>query len=381
MKINLLYIVSHPIQYQSPLLQKIAKDSDFVLSVLYEKQISTKGAFDRGFGQNVIWDVPLLEGFDYQTVRGKKSIIPAILKADILWVHGWNSFLNRYAIRFAKKMNVPVLMRGENTSIAMPDGSGLRGFIKKQYLNSIFSHCDGFLCVGQDNRRYYKEHGVKEQKLFSMPYSVDNGFFQRLSDAASFERKELRKKLGLDSKSPVILFAGKLQERKNPHILLEAFCKLSHSYLRNPYLIFVGDGEMREKLQQRKTNIQARIKFLGFKNQTELPSFYGLADVFVLPSEKEPWGLSVNEAMNCETPVIVSDQCGSAIDLVDPSCGRIVIAGSVKSLCEALTDILKDRSKNIEMGKRARQKINTWSFNESISGLKRACYYLEQHPT
>ena len=94
-----------------------------------------------------------------------------------MWIHGWDSRLKLRALEAARRRGVPVLMRGENTLAAMPDGGGLRGMFKRTYLRWIFYRCAAFLCIGTDNRNYYRAHGIDDARLFSMPYAVDNQFF------------------------------------------------------------------------------------------------------------------------------------------------------------------------------------------------------------
>ena len=378
MKTRLLYVVSHPIQYQAALLRLIANEPDIELFVVFENYQGMGTFYDPGFHRNIKWDVPLIDGFDHCLSTDKEFIFNQLSTSDILWVHGWDSSFKRCMLKLAKKNGIRILLRGENTQKAMPDGRGIKGFIKRQYLKHIFNYCDGFLCIGQDNKDYYKDHGVDDKKLFSMPYTVDNDFFQQYADVASGNRASFRNKIGLIKNRPVILFSGKLQRRKNPDLLLEAFLELDHERLNNPYLLYVGDGEMMNELKSRRNIFEDRIKFLGFQNQTEIPAYYDLADVFVLPAEREPWGLAVNEAMNCRTAVIVSDQCGVAIDLIDPSCGYVVDAGNQEALRIAVTNCLQDRERFVEMGEKARKKISDWGLSESLEGLKGAITHLTQ---
>ena len=368
---RLSYLVSHPIQYQAPMLRRIADDPEIQLTVLFETLQSATGYHDQGFGRDVAWDVPLTEGYAHQAVSGIDEVQSRLAETDVLWVHGWDSRLRRKALALAARMGVPVLMRGENTSAAMPDGAGLRGMVKRHYLKVIFKHCAGFLCIGSQNRRYYEAHGVGEDRLFSMPYAVDNDFFTEQSQTASVRREDFRRELNLQPARPVVLFAGKLQRRKHPMALLQAWRNLDAQAARNPYLLFVGDGEERAALEA-STGDDENVRILGFRNQTELPAFYDLADVFVLPSEREPWGLGVNEAMACGAAIIASDQCGCAADLVNDSCGAVVAAGDSQALAEALQTLLGDAERLATMGEAARKRIASCSYNEDVTGLKAA---------
>lgn len=367
--VRLAYLVSHPIQYQAPLLRRIAADPEIDLTVLFETLVTAGAYRDGGFGQEIEWDVPLTEGYIHHAVTGTADVERHLRAADVLWLHGWDSRLRRGALGLAAAHGVPALMRGENTLAAMPDGAGLRGMVKRHYLKTIFRHCTGFLCIGSDNRRYYAAHGVGDDRLFSMPYAVDNAFFRDRAEDARPRQGELRRTLGLPAAAPVVLFAGKLQRRKHPLALFDAWQRLQGE---KPYLLFVGDGEERAALETRAARDTEKVRILGFRNQTELPAFYDLADVFVLAAEREPWGLAVNEAMACGTAVVASDQCGVAADLVAGDCGAVVPAGDAVALSRALQAMLADRARLDGMGKAARRKIAGWDFEADVTGLKAA---------
>ena len=369
---RLLYLVSHPIQYQAPLLRLIAKQPDIELMVMFEHLDTTKEYHDAGFGQKIFWDVPLTDGFDHQGVKDRTHLYSEISKANAFWVHGWDNGLKRGAIKYAKKVGIPVLMRGENTDAAMPDGWGLKGMVKRFYLSRIFANCDGFLCIGSNNRRYYEARGVEANCLFLMPYTVDNNFFKIRIEEASKTRDEFRASLGIKENCLVILYAGKLQARKHPLTLLQAFNLLDTDAKNAPYLLYVGDGEQRSDLDQLAKDAGDRVKILGFKNQTELPAFYDLADIFVLASEKEPWGLSVNEAMLGGCVPIVTNECGSAADLIDKTTGRVVDPGNADDLSAALKDLISNPDHLAELGASTRARIQTWGLEQSVEGLRYA---------
>jgi glycosyltransferase involved in cell wall biosynthesis len=130
---------------------------------------------------------------------------------------------------------------------------------------------------------------------------------------------------------------------------------------------------MRPVLEQRIQPLGWKsIRFLGFKNQTELSRYYDVCDVFVLPSVHEPWGLVVNEAMNAGKAIIGSDQVGSAADLIrHGENGFVFRAGDVRALSAALRSVLSDDA-YIRMGAKSLEIINRWSFKEDMDGLCQA---------
>jgi len=123
------------------------------------------------------------------------------------------------------------------------------------------------------------------------------------------------------------------------------------------------------------------VRFTGFQNQSDLPRFYDLCDVFVLPSLLEPWGLVVNELMCAGRAVIASDQVGAAYDLIrNGENGYVYPAGNVSALQEALGNILADPERCREMGAESRKIVANWSFAEDIAGIKQALRHFVGDP-
>ena len=392
-KIRLAYLVTHPIQYQAPLLRLLAAEPDLDLTVFFCSDFSLQSYLDVEFGQVIDWDVPLLEGYRHEflpALGGKDRVtfwrpfnygLSRRLKEgnfQVLWIHGYARWFHWTAMVSAKAAGVKVLMRDEATLNSAARSLGKRA-AKQGFFVVLNKLVDGFLAIGGANADYYRHHGVPGEKIFLVPYAVDNAFFQKKAREASAQAAVLRRSLGLENGRPVILFVGKLSERKRAGDLLEAYIRLSPGEGAEPfpYLLFVGEGEMRGPLERRAAETSwDSIKFLGFKNQTELPAYYHLCQIFVLPSAFEPWGLVVNEAMNAGRAVIVSDQSGCGPDLVrNGENGYIFRTGDIHGLGRVLGDILQAR-KWAQMGRRSLELINGWSFAEDVAGLKEALNYV-----
>lgn len=387
---RLACLASHPIQYQAPLFRYIAARPEIDFTVLFLSNLSIGTFVDRGFGVPIEWDVPLLDGYKHIFLpcvgqRDRLSFwrpfvygLREHLRAgqfDALWVHGYFHQANLRAILTARSLGIKVLLRGES-HLNRPAGSFLKSSVKARLLPWLFRRVDGFLAIGTLNREFYLHYGVPEERIFMMPYAVDNTFFrQRVAEARPF-REKLREALGLEPGRPVILYASKFQKRKRPSDLLEAYIRLSPDGVEEPaaYLLFIGDGEERAVLEMRVRALGwTSVKFLGFKNQTELPRYYDLCDVFVLPSEDEPWGLVVNEVMNAGKPVIVSDRVGCGPDLV--RCGEngfVFPVGDVEALARCLHDVTVNPELCRRMGEAGLRIISTWNFEADVTGLLQA---------
>ena len=212
-----------------------------------------------------------------------------------------------------------------------------------------------------------------------MPYAVDNMHFRNRSLEAASGRAALQAELHLEPSRPVILFASKLQERKRCIDLLDAYAQLVYSPKAEPipYLLIVGDGEERSALEARAAAEVWRdsIRFCGFRNQSELPRFFDLATVFVLPSRHEPWGLIVNEVMNAARPVILTSDVGCQPDLItDGVEGRVFPPGDVSALTEALHSVLAIPGAAERMGQAAHDRIQLWDFEADVLALRTAVF-------
>ena len=392
-RVRVAYLVSHPIQYQAPLLRRIAQEQDIDLTVFYGSDFSVRSYQDEGFGVAVKWDVPLLDGYQHEflpTLRdnGTEGLLSPISHGlsrrlagrngeapyDLLWVHGYATANQMYGILAANLQGIPVLIRSDSSLKDRPRG-GARLLAKKLFFAVLKRLVDGVLVTGTLNRDYWA-HYLPQTPLFLLPYAVDNAWFQWQIAAAGATRAALQQELQITPGRPVILFASKLQTRKHCDDLIAAYAALLPQLPAGqaPYLLIVGDGEERAALEQQVAALGlADVRFCGFRNQSELPRFFDLATVFVLPSRHEPWGLVVNEVMNAACPVIVTDDVGCQPDLItDGVEGCVYPVRDVPALTAALLRVLSDTKTAQVMGRQALHRINQWSFEEDIQGLREA---------
>jgi glycosyltransferase involved in cell wall biosynthesis len=294
-------------------------------------------------------------------------------------------------------------------------------------LRLLFRRFACFLAVGKANADYFRAHGVPESKIVRCPHVVDNAFFLEEKKAGTRheatgnrgEGRGLREELGIPEDELVFLFAGKLEEKKQPEQLLEAFLAAD---LPKATLLFVGSGELEEALRSRVntghglTRMKGRISplggadrtgqecsapsdlgarkapseeaqdcklntassrgnvvFLEFQNQSRMPDVYRTGDVLVLPSKGryETWGLAVNEAACCGLPAIVSSHVGCGSDLIeDGATGWIFEAGNVLALKRALETAAASRDRLAAMGETLKQRVTRkYSYQSATEAL------------
>lgn len=374
---KLAIITTHPIQYNAPWFQLLAKRKKIEIKVYYTwSQVEDEEKFDPGFGKVVEWDIPLLDGYDYTFVEnvsrepGSKSFRgidnPSLIReiedwgADAVLVFGWNFKSHKKAMAYFHG-KIPVLFRGDSTTL---DTHGfIKDFLRFLYLNKVYKNVDVALYAGIENKKYFLKAGLKEGQLVNAPHAVDN---QRFNDHSSIEVAGWPQ---IDKKKVIFLFAGKLEPKKNPELLLEAFVA---GNVKDAHLVIVGNGPLEESLKNR-FHSDLNITFLPFQNQAAMPAVYHLSDVFILPSQGpgETWGLAVNEAMAAGKPVLVSDKCGCAKDLVeDGVTGYVFKSGDTANLSEKLRMMADDKTVLKNMGKSAFERIQHYSFENIVKAVE-----------
>jgi glycosyltransferase involved in cell wall biosynthesis len=385
---RLAVVNSHPIQYFAPLYKEIAQTSDIDITVFYcSRQGLEKGFVDPGFGKEVVWDVPLLEGYAHEFlsnlggdrgVRGFFSLVnPSVMlriwrgKFDAVLIHGHSSITNLMALAAARLAGTRVFMRGE-THLSLSRGLVKRA-LRRPVMSLFYRLCSACLYIGSANRDFYLAHGVPRRKLFFVPYTVDNDAFAARTLNSRPNVDVLRRKLGIAVDLPVVLYASKLTRRKRPRDVL-----LAHAMLRGcgvqSALVIVGDGEQRASLETEAHALGLRdVAFAGFVNQNELPAYFALSSAFVLPSENEPWGLIINEAMSCGLPVVTTDAVGAARDLVrDGVTGYTYPVGDIPALADALARVLDRAQHPAGMREACLDRMSRWSYEQDIEGIRNA---------
>ena len=393
---RIAYVVTHPIQYQAPLLRYFSQQADIDLTVFFQTDFSLRRFFDPAFGRWIEWGLQLLEGYRSEVLPaiGPKDRVSFLFpvnygivsrlrrdRFDLLWVHGYTRWFNWVAMLVARLRGIKILVRDDATAVST-QRSPIKKLIKRRLFFPLLNAlADGILVTGSLNRAYFLENGFAPERIFPMPNTVDNDFFSELAKKAAARRAQFRAELGLAADRPVILFAGKFLALKRPLDLLDAFNTLLQQGPARPYLLFVGDGPLATALRDWAGAMGDDVRFLGFRNQAEMAACYDLCSVFVLPSQYESWGMAVNEAMAVGRPVIVSNRVGCSVDLVRNGVnGYVFPCGDVTALTKALASVLSSTQQSEKMGEASREIIDQWSFRQNLEGLRGAIACLRGGP-
>lgn len=379
--LRLAILATHPIQYYAPLFRLLAAGDRCDLRVFYGWEGAIHGTLDHGFGQVIRWDIPLLDGYPHTFLPNGSSdpgthhfngiscreAIPRIRswRPDALLVFGWNY---RTHLEVLRKIHgsIPIFFRGDST--LLDEQPGPRRVLRRAWLRWVYRHVDSAFYVGTHNRAYFLAHGLTESQLRWAPHSVDNDRFRDPDGALTATAMEWRRSLGIPDDAVTVLFAGKLESRKAPEVLLQAF--LQRPRMAREHLIFVGAGPLEQDLRERARD-NHNIHFLGFQNQSKMAVVYRLGDVFVLPSRSETWGLAINESMASGRPVVVSDRVGCAPDLVaSTGAGLIFRAEAPDDLASALSQLCGNQALRHRMSAAGVSEIARWTLSEQAARIE-----------
>ncbi len=377
---------THPIQYQVPWFERLATQPGVDLKVYYAliPDAQQQGV---GFGVPFNWDIPMLEGYDWEllpnvrTTPGLRgffaSSTPAVYsilkkaRPDVVILTGWQSLPLLQALCACMRLGLPRLIRGEANALR-----ARHRWIKvlHRLLLSRFQAC---LAIGKGNRAFYLNNGIDARRIFASPYFVDNRRFQKQFDRAMTERQAIRANWNVPPSHACYLYAGKLEPKKRIMDLLRAFERALQKNMAI-HLLVAGTGELMSEAQEFVSSHRLPVTFAGFLNQTEIPRAYAAADCLVLPSDYgETWGLVVNEAMACGLPAIVSDRVGCGPDLIEEGkTGTVFPFGDVGALAEKLIGLASDATRLKRMGEEAKERVSHYSVEQAVAGTMAAIHFV-----
>jgi glycosyltransferase involved in cell wall biosynthesis len=399
----LAILSTHPIQYQVPLWQALAKEGSVPFEVWYLTSHGVDPSYDRQFGKSFAWDLDVLSGYPYRflkvnadsnvssfsKLRLAERLGPLLREKEVsaIWLQGWQVLAYWQAAWQAHAYGVPVWLRGESNDLATT--TLWKKPLKKMLLGQFFKRVERVLYIGEANRRFYAGYGIAPDRLHPAPYCVDNARFASQADELKSQRMDIRRSWKIPDEAFCVLFAGKFIEKKRPLDLVNALKDSRLAAQGRPlHALFVGSGELGNVLRDAcKVVYDAEMEtsrrlpgdlmrpaatFAGFLNQRDISKAYVAADSMALPSDhRETWGLVVNEAMASGLPCIVSDACGCAEDLVAPISPKMRYpVGNQTALAEALLEVMRQPPKASAL----LAQVNRFDFGTTVSTVTNLFY-------
>jgi len=368
--------------YQVPLFRSLAANDRIDLTVYFCSEEGSSGEDVKSvYGNDQNWGVEgqLLDGYKSKFLKNhspRGSYLKSLTglanfgiwnelsrdRPDAVVIMSWMNPTWWLSILACLRFKIPFLFMTDANFYAEKLTNTWKYWVKRCFLGKfLFPLTSGFLCAGTANQMLYTSHGVRDEKLIPFAYSWGYQALIEKSEELRDRRLELRRKHGLPEDASIVLYCGRLSSEKASMELLQAYQLVSHP---KKALVLVGDGALKTQMQDFvDLHGLESVYFMGFQNRNDLGDFYALADILVLPSNKETWGLVVNEALSFSLPVVVSDQVGAGVDLVIPDeNGYIFPAGDIPALANQVSKLLSLSDQDFErMAQRSYSLIKDWS--------------------
>lgn len=369
----------------SPVLRTLAQHPHVDLQVGYCSLRGVRATYDPEFTATVKWDIPLLEGYEWSAISNQGSGSDSFFGLCNFGL--WNLIRDGqfdalicltgyirasfWIALLAARISGTALLFGTDANSLFPRNSrSWKIFAKKILWPHLFSLADQVVVPSTASYKLIRSLGIPAERITLTPYAVDNDWWKEQSSRV--DRAAVRRSWGISAEDSVVLFCAKLQPWKRPLDLLRAF---ELAAIPKSFLVFAGEGPLRSELETEAVSlgIAGRVHFLGFVNQSQLPSIYAASDLMVLPSEYEPFAVVVNEASCCGCPVVASDRVGAAQDLIAPvNPSFIYPCGNVNALGQLLRVVFADTDALADYRLAARRRMDTWSIRENIAGTVEA---------
>jgi len=374
------------VQYQCPVWRYLAADQRVsAIKVIFQSDYSVRGYYDKGFAQDVRWTVPLLDGFESVALSHKvvKSFLDPgapvgilnelrAFRPNVCLLNSYLPLLYVNALLACRCLGVPVLLRAEATD-ADQDRSPLKRTVRDAALRAFYTNVFSVLAIGHNSRTHYARLGLPSQRIGFSPYCVDSELLERQYTAAT--RGTFRRAHGIPQDAVVVLFSGKLIEKKDPLRIIEALAGVDTFRMRAIHVVMMGEGALRREIEDRSRMLSVKTHLVGFRPQESLGEVYADADLLVLPSRySETWGLVVNEALQFGVPCIVSDRVGCHPDLVvEGVTGYVFAHGSTTALRAQILKLIDavcvDRA---ALHNACRRKVEAYSSTAAAAGIVEA---------
>ncbi len=388
MKVRLAIVVSHPIQHFVSFYRALAADPQIDLHVIFGAKIGVTSYFDREMNTQISWNMDLLSGYSHEFLDENAEIQPSFwamnsphlaarldaFNPEAVMIYGYFQMNALRALRWCTRHKVPALLNSDSENLqarSMP-----RLMAKSVIVSAIYRRFSAFLSVGDNNEAYYKKYGAPADRIFRTPFTIDEARYLDARNNRAELRSDFRKEQAINDDVRLVLFVGKLSDRKRPEDLIEAVHLLNSRSSPVRYeAVFAGNGELLEGMKAKVQREGIAARFLGFVNVDALPQVYAASDILAHPSMADPHPLICSEAACIGMPMVLSDRIG-AVGPTDVARrdenASIFKCADISDFAATLAQVGDSKSVCAAMGARSLEIYEDVNLKQSVAGIKAA---------
>lgn len=370
---------THPIAYRSPVFRKLSQIHPQLKVFYFNAHFEGKRWWfhEKAKAHSHPTGLSLTKGFDSEDMQSSQTGLFGFYRhvkhifrtspPEAITIYGY--FLPEHWVLWwlAFRLKIPLLFIGEAFS---KESKGIRGWIKKWVIPLFFKQVKQFISIGKKNHAYYQNHSIHSQRVTRARYCVDVSFFDLPKRDSKILHNKVRRDLGIPDDAFVMLFVGRIFERKRPWDMVTLHKKLAGHH--GLHTIMVGSGDQKDWIHKMVED-DSNFHLVGQKNQIGTREFYHAADLLILPSEYETWGLVVNEAFASGLPALVTEDCGVAMDLVESGkTGYVYPTAKIEVASVIVKWLIENPEKRLELAHNAHQRVlnqyNVEQFSRAMLG-------------
>lgn len=356
---KILFLTNIPSPYRIDFFNELGKQCD--LTVVFEGKTATDRNKDWKSRDGLNFKHIFLNGIRINTEQFICLSVIKILKQqwNKIVICGYSSPTTMLAIEYLKLKKIPFYIEVDGGLIKKD--SWFKYKIKKYFLSSSFA---SWFSSGKETTKYLAHYGADRNRIIEYPFTSLKEQDILKKTLTEQEKLNLRTELNLKEEK-IILSVGQFIRRKGYDVLIKAMQKMDITV--GVYII--GDNPTQEYLNLQKQFNLTNLHFVGFKTKEELKKYYMAADLFVLPTREDIWGLVINEAMAMGLPVITTDKCVAGLELVENGTnGYVVPKENSEILAEKINKIFSENYK--QMGQNSLNKIKSYTIENMVQRHK-----------
>lgn len=351
---KVLYLTNLPSPYRIDFFNELSKYCD--LTVLIERDKATNRD-DSWYGKNIKFNAVFLKSIK---IMEESSFSFDILKYifsdyDLVCFGGYSTLTSMLGIFFLKIFNRKFVLNA--------DGGVIKHNEKKfQYLIKKFfiSSADAWICTGSSSKDYFIHYGADIQKIYTYPFTSlkKDDFIEKVLSENEIQVIKRKKEINTEY---IILSVGQVIHRKGFDILLKTMTKIKK---KSVTLYIIGGKETDELKEIREKNNITNVKYIEFLDKKELLEYYQIADLFILMTREDIWGLVINEALSQGLFTITSNKCGAGLEMINDENGLILDINEDPSIIADRIDLTLSMSNSFD-----KMKISKSSKNYTIENM------------
>lgn len=354
---RVLYLANIPSPYRVDFFNELGKKCE--LTVLFETQNSKE--------RDEKWIADAAENYTAIFLKGirvgvAEAICPQVIKFlsskkyDVIVVGMYSSPTGMLAIEYMRIRKISFILNSDGGMIK--EDKGIKYKIKRRFIGSA----SAWLSTGNMTTDYFCHYGAKKEQIYKYPFT--SIWYKDIIKAKSYnrhDREALKKKLGIEE-GKIILTVGRFTYEGGYGKGYDTLLRAAEMIPQNVGIYIIGDEPTEEFIQWKEQKKLKHVHYLGFKRKNELAEYYASADLFVLLTKYDVWGLVINESMIYSLPEISTEACGAGRELIqNDENGYIIPVGDVKQFLEKASYILQNESVQERFGKNSFKKVQEYT--------------------